>query len=359
MFNNFIQNPLQATTDWLKNLFPIKPTPSSGMRRDRPAGTGDLADATMGVGSYQVKPTDTDLNQIATNLGVPLNDLVAANNGRRTRPPVGSYISTGGPKAMRSPTPVERDDWGGAQAGTQENGFVSFYRGVDTALQNIINNQRNSPVYPAYAQSVANAQNAQRNQAVQQYIQGEKNYSTPVNPASRVTSQSAVNEARNQQYAANAIMQAVGQYQMTGVLPPSTALPNEVSLETQAAIQYTPEAMQALGYVSDGTKWVKGTMDVGSGQSAQRNVNGQIVNWNPQTAQTDVYGGEFVQAGATRWVRDSNGKLSREVASGGKWRTVRGGGGGRQQPTPTAVIAEAANAPGTAQTGINLKQGSG
>lgn len=46
---------------------------------------------------YQVTADDTGMDSVATNTGVALPDLVTANNGMRTLPPVGSYIATSQP----------------------------------------------------------------------------------------------------------------------------------------------------------------------------------------------------------------------------------------------------------------------
>lgn len=46
--------------------------------------------------AYQVKPEDNDLSSVANSLGVPLQNLVDANDGAKTLPPIGSYMATGG-----------------------------------------------------------------------------------------------------------------------------------------------------------------------------------------------------------------------------------------------------------------------
>lgn len=68
--------------NWLKNVFTLdKPA------QYRPAGNTPEF--------YQVKPTDKDLASVASQFNVQLPSLVAANNGSKTLPPVGSYISMG------------------------------------------------------------------------------------------------------------------------------------------------------------------------------------------------------------------------------------------------------------------------
>ena len=52
--------------------------------------------------SYQVKPNDNDLSQVANNLNVPLQTLVDNNNGIKTLPPTGSYITVNPPAGTGS-----------------------------------------------------------------------------------------------------------------------------------------------------------------------------------------------------------------------------------------------------------------
>jgi len=68
------------------NIFkPSQSMPISGsMRGGGPASSS----------YYQITPEDTGLDSVANNTGVSLPDLVAANGGARTLPPVGSYIQT-------------------------------------------------------------------------------------------------------------------------------------------------------------------------------------------------------------------------------------------------------------------------
>lgn len=299
---------------------------------------------------YQVSSEDGSMDAVAKKLGIPLDQLVSANGGRKTLPPVGSFIDTQNPELQGTAGywaqyNANRDTFG--EAPPQQT-----FGGV---------NQPPAPagrpdVYPPYAASVQAAQDNARNAAMTSYVQGEKNYASPYDPRSVIGSQTMANQARNQYYTTQALNTAVQTFQLTGTMPSSSQLPGTVDLTTQQQMGFNAEAMMQLGYQFDGSKWVnQGTVAAGG---TQRTVNGRQVNWNPATAQTDVYGGQFVQAGATRWVRDASGKLNREVAAGGKWRKSRGGGGGRQE-TPVAVIADPNNAADTAAMGVQLKQGSG
>jgi len=47
--------------------------------------------------------------------------------------------------------------------------------------------------------------------------------------------------------------------------------------------------------------------------------------WNPATAQTDIYGGRFIQVGETRWERNAKGRLVKvKYLGGGKKQVVKG-----------------------------------
>lgn len=79
-------------------------------------------------------------------------------------------------------------------------------------------------------------------------------------------------------------------------------------------------------------------------QGRAMDINGNP--WNANTAQTDIYGGQFVQAGERRWVRGADGVVRREVASNGRWRQQGrggGGGGGGGQKKPVVNYGNAAS----------------
>lgn len=71
-----------------------------------------------------------------------------------------------------------------------------------------------------------------------------------------------------------------------------------------------------------------GAAPFGVNQQGQRlDIYGNA--WNPETAQRDIYGGEFRQPGETRWRRNAAGNIIKEVlVSGNNWVRVRSGGGG-------------------------------
>lgn len=60
---------------------------------------------------------------------------------------------------------------------------------------------------------------------------------------------------------------------------------------------------------------------------ARLDQSGNVV-WNPETATRDVYGGQFVAEGTTKWERGKDGKVRRVVWRNGRKQTIRGGGGG-------------------------------
>lgn len=375
---------LNGFSDWFTNLF--TPPSASTRKRGKPEGKGMLPLPQQNIGAgdrtntpllygndidggrrgrrdrdnaYQVAETDSSLDQVASNLGIPLDQLVSANDGRKTLPPIGSYIDTvpGGAKALRSPVPVESGLEGvntGAGMGYSPSNPQAA---INAQYQNqAVLAREGGNVYPAYAGGVEAAQANARNAAMTSYVQGEKNYASPSSPNSIINSQTMANQARNQYYTTQALNIATQTFQLTGTMPSSSQLPGTVDLATQQSMGFNAEAMMMLGYQFDGNQWVnQGTAAAGG---SSKTVNGKQVNWNPATAQTDVYGGQFVQSGATRWVRDNTGKLTREVAAGGKWRKSRGGGGGGRE-TPVQVIADPNNAGDTAAMGVQLKQGSG
>lgn len=65
----------------------------------------------------------------------------------------------------------------------------------------------------------------------------------------------------------------------------------------------------------------QGAAPFGVNASGQRlDANGNV--FDPATAQRDIYGGQFVQEGETRWTRNARGRVVRQVATGGSWRDV-------------------------------------
>jgi len=83
------------------------------------------------------------------------------------------------------------------------------------------------------------------------------------------------------------------------------------------------------GWTFQDGAWRQDPNAAASGGTRTQDVNGNA--WDAKTAKTDIYGGQFVQEGARRWVRGADGKVRRQIAYGGKWNTQKGGGGGRKQ----------------------------
>lgn len=300
------QNPnfIQKTQDFFKNPFPAIGQAIKSFVTP-PSNQGNVLVQPQNVPQYyQVKPTDTSLSQVAQNNNVPLQQIVDANNGMKSLPPVGSYLD--------------------------------IYQNVPKPYQN------------AAVNAIANRNPVNT---------GGTEIRRPTPDANTVNTpyirqdQTMVNQARNNFYETQALNKAVETFQLTGQLPSSTALPGTVSLDTQKNLKFLPTDMQMMGYQYDPSKnvWVN---------QASAAAGNQI---RPQTNNTgvDKYGGQYVQQGATRWVRDASGKLKREVALNGKWRKQRNDGSNEPNPTPTQVIAEPQNASDTASMGITLKQGSG
>jgi len=113
--------------------------------------------------SYKVKPGDTDMAAVANSLGLPLETVVSANNGAKTLPPVGSYISTG---AKYNTGQQERPN--PAQGRMTQEAFMNQFPGQGTvdrttsgvniprpqnipsplAAQQMLNSNMNVPVFP-------------------------------------------------------------------------------------------------------------------------------------------------------------------------------------------------------------------
>lgn len=101
------------------------------------------------------------------------------------------------------------------------------------------------------------------------------------------------------------------------------------------------------GWVMKNGQWTQTTQtDTGAITGAQ-NIGGQTlyktesgarldqsgnVVWDPATATRDVYGGQFIAEGTTKWERGKDGKVRRVVWQNGRKQTVRGGGGGGSAP---------------------------
>lgn len=80
---------------------------------------------------YQVKKEDTSMADVASSLGMPLPQLVAANNGTMSLPPAGSYIQTAPTSSLQTvvpPAPASSlpAGGGGANEGRGNPGIQMF-----------------------------------------------------------------------------------------------------------------------------------------------------------------------------------------------------------------------------------------
>lgn len=98
--------------------------------------------------------------------------------------------------------------------------------------------------------------------------------------------------------------------------------------------QWTQTAQTDTGAIT-GAQNVGGQTLYKTESGARLDQSGNVV-WDPATATRDVYGGQFVAEGTTKWERGRDGKVRRVVWQNGRKQTIkRGGGGGASQPAPT------------------------
>ena len=81
-----------AIGDFFKNIFAPKPTPQ-GTATANAALDYYNNPASQLPATYQARPNDTDLNSVANQFNVPLQQLVDSNDGAKTLPPVGSFMA--------------------------------------------------------------------------------------------------------------------------------------------------------------------------------------------------------------------------------------------------------------------------
>lgn len=124
-------------------------------------------------------------------------------------------------------------------------------------------------------------------------------------------------------------------------------LPPNVPAIDAFKLGYTPEDMKQAGYVFYRGTYKKAEVAsvnatpsvVTAGTPQSTRTTDEFGNaWNPATAQTDVYGGRFVQEGAKRWRRTSGGRFVQEGASGGRWRKTGSASSRGGQTTPQPII---------------------
>jgi hypothetical protein len=103
----------------------------------------------------------------------------------------------------------------------------------------------------------------------------------------------------------------------------------------------TPPVLQPGQFVNPTGAVQQGATPFGTNAYGERlDASGNV--WSPDTATKDIYGGEFIQAGAVRWERNKKGRLIKvQYGKGGKKRTVAGGKGQSLQqaaePEPVQV----------------------
>lgn len=312
---------------------------------------------------YQITDEDDDLLTTANNLGIPYEALVAANPNIQSVSQ-GQYINV---PSVNANNPLFNPNDPTEQMSI--SGSNEPYRGQSPALSLYGSSLGDGPgaigklgenVLPTPA--VNNRFYTSRPYGNNNAIEGEgqadigigggftsggypspESYQPPVNPNPQVVKDSPVS-GRLQAIADTIRLQNL-QTTLANATSPDQ-LPVNVPATDAFKLGYTPEDMRAAGYVFYRGTYKKAevasinaapsVVTAGTPQSS-RTTDEYGNAWNPATAQTDVYGGRFVQEGAKRWVRTSGGRLVREVAVGGRWRKA-----GRQArvkgQTPQPVI---------------------
>jgi hypothetical protein len=97
--------------------------------QDKPPATNTPVHNIPAAGFYQVAQNDTSMDTVANNLGVPLPNLIDANNGVKSLPPSGSYIELPGlPDSAGTPYPsVEQQQRTPHQPGIYGPGLTRPY----------------------------------------------------------------------------------------------------------------------------------------------------------------------------------------------------------------------------------------
>ena len=260
--------------------------------------------------SYQVKPDDNDLSQVANNLNVPLQTLVDNNNGIKTLPPTGSYITVNPP------------------AGT--GSFVSGSGQVNTLTQGV---PPNAALNQSYVSRPASVDDRPRNAgsyfAVQQMLASGVDPSI-ISPAvaAQMIDPNTGQPMTPQTFAALGYTQnpTTGMYEKRGVANTPTAnAPTTPLSAAQGGDTAYARTKAAQYYAAQGTAFT------------------EQMRWDPDRGRY-VKIGQLIREGRLN-VRDSQARLS-------KRRRVREEG----VPPPPP---EAANAPETSANVLQLRLGSG
>jgi len=247
--------------------------------------------------SYQIKPTDTNLQQVATNMGLDYNQLAEAN-------PAISSVSTGqfiNLPSIASPMPRVPSPT------TPTGGFLPVGKSSIPAPQ------VSSPVVPSVAPT---ANDRVSTNGYNPYISPSYN---PSNYKAKEFRDIEMNRIAN-------LSLILASAQNPQQLPPSI---NQRDVYTMG---FTPQDMIAAGYKLERGSYVKdpnaelskslstgtprgGATPFGTNVSGQRlDASGNV--WDPKTATRDIYGDRFKQVGAKEW-RVINGKRQKVILLGG------------------------------------------
>lgn len=289
-----------------KNTLPAKPT--SYM----PPSLGNINPATDNMLSlpefYQVKPEDTDLASVASNLGAPLQQLVDNNDGAKTLPPIGSYIQTGA------------------------NSFTSAAGGVNLQNNPRIQQLINQGVPPSVAAQMATGTGGITNNAVRPGMAGNR------------PDLSWINERQT-------VMQSLSM----GQLPQTISSTAAGTLTNPATGRpFTSQELIASGYSFNTAmgSWV--LAPGGAGAPGGPGGGGEYITDPSKIMVNFGGGGRNVGKGGGRGRRAAGFQTTLKWARNA-WRRKRRGGTGQ----PVVAAGEPVSGGGTASTVLELHLGSG
>lgn len=260
--------------------------------------------------SYQVKPEDNDLSQVANNLNVPLQTLVDNNNGIKTLPPTGSYITVNPPTGTGTGSFVS----GSGQVNTPSNAalnqsYVSRPASVD-------DRPRIAGSYFAVQQMLASGRDPQviSPSVASQMI--DPNTGLPMTP---------------QTFASLGYVQnpTTGMYEKGAENTPTANTPSTPLSAAQGGDTDYARTKSAQYYAAQGTAFT------------------EQKRWDPDRRRY-VKIGQLIREGRLD-VRDKRARL----------RSPRRGRGSVETPPPPPPPPEAANAPETSANVLQLRLGSG
>jgi hypothetical protein len=258
--------------------------------------------------TYQIGPDDISLDQVATNLNVPLQQLVDNNDGARTLPPIGSFMAVQPQNTNQAGKPIEAFN------------------------------------VPSYAQSISQMQGSQMRSETMRYA--------PI-VQTRMEVSSVEFMFRN------------------GQLPPQiSGAAAAQMINPQTGQPFTPADFEADGYKWDGQRYVQGAIaptapatgstpvvtGIGTGSAEfmgtgfmQKNAANQTefsrqLRWDPERKRY-VQLGTLIREGRLN-VRDPRARLKASKK-------------GKQKASVAAPVAVASNAPDTPTQQLALVLGSG